>query len=89
MISPRGIGTGGALGDIASRGVVMDSGTPDINCLTEPGLNKLDHDPRDEVEVDNKDAAGTLGPVGETDERRGQPGDSTAARGSLTTGELK
>lgn len=89
-ISPIGIGAGGGLGDVVSREVAVDSWTPDISCLTVPVLNKLDHDPRDEFDVDNKDAAvGALGPVGEIDERRGQPGDSTAARGSLTAGKLK
>lgn len=65
-----------------ARGVEMLSCMPDMKCRMLPALNRLDHEPREELDNES-DEATRGGAVGEVDERRGQPGDSAAARGSL------
>jgi len=65
-----------------ARGVEMLSCTPDIKCRMLPVLNRLDHEAREELDIES-DEVMRGGAVGDVDEGRGQPGESTAARGSL------
>jgi hypothetical protein len=45
-----------------------------------PVLNKLDHEPREELDIESDEAI-RGGAVGDVDESRGQPGDRAVARG--------
>lgn len=81
----EGIGIGVLIGSCKlskARGVEIVSCTPDMKCRMLPGLNKLDHEPREELDIES-DEAMVGGAVGDVDESRGQTGESAAARGSL------
>jgi hypothetical protein len=65
-----------------TRGVEMLSCTPDMKCRMLPVLNRLDHDPREELDIES-DELTRGGAVGDVDESRGQPGERAAARGFL------
>lgn len=65
-----------------ARGVEILSCTPDMKCRMLPGLNKLDHEPREELDIESDEVA-MDGAVGDINESRGQTGESAAARGSL------
>jgi hypothetical protein len=45
-----------------------------------PVLNRLDHEPREELDNESDETIGG-GAVGDVDESRGQPGERAAARG--------
>ena len=59
----------------------MLSCTPDMNCRMLPVLNRLDHEPREELDIESDETI-RGGAVGDADESRGQPGERAAARGS-------
>lgn len=62
------------------KGVEILSCTPDINCRMLPALNRLDHEPREELDIESDEAI-RGGAVGDVDESRGRPGERAAARG--------